>query len=92
MPPAPSPAIALPIMKATEFGAAPQTAEPTSKSTTAPIKVVLTFSMVYSFPNTNKNAQFVSRYEVPYQPISFAAWNSSVIAGVAVEMMSLSWI
>jgi hypothetical protein len=65
--------MALPIMKATEFGAAPQTAEPISKSTTAVMKVAFTLRMVYNFPNTNKKAQLVSRYAVPYHPISFAA-------------------
>jgi hypothetical protein len=67
-PPAPNPAMALPTTKAIEFGAAPQIAEPTSNSTNAAKKVVLTLKAMYSFPNTNKNAQFVSRYAVPYQP------------------------
>jgi hypothetical protein len=61
MPPAPKPAIALPTMKATELGAAPQIAEPISKSMTATRKVILTFKKEYIFPNTNKNAQLVSR-------------------------------
>jgi hypothetical protein len=34
MPAVPTPAMARPIMKAVEFGAAPQMAEPTSKTTT----------------------------------------------------------
>jgi len=53
--------MALPIMKAIEFGAAPQMAEPTSNNTTAVRKVALTFMKVYIFPNTNKKAQLVSR-------------------------------
>lgn len=53
--------MALPMMKAMEFGAAPQMAEPTSNSTMAVIKVALTLKMVYNFPNTNKKAQLVSR-------------------------------
>lgn len=82
--------MALPMMKAIELGAAPQMAEPTSNNTRAVIKVAFTFRKVYNFPNTNRKAQLVSRYAVPYQPTSFDAWNSFVIAGVAVAMMSLS--
>jgi hypothetical protein len=55
------PAMALPMMKAIEFGAAPQMAEPTSNSATAVRKVALMFKKVYIFPNTNKKAQLVSR-------------------------------
>ena len=53
--------MALPMMKAVEFGAAPQVAEPTSNNTMAARKVDLTWNKVYSFPNTNKKAQLVSR-------------------------------
>jgi hypothetical protein len=63
--------MALPTMKVTELGAAPQMAEPTSNRRTAVRKVVLTFMKVYIFPKTNKKAQLVSRYAVPYQPMSF---------------------
>ena len=42
MPADPMPAMALPRMNATELGAAPHTAEPTSKSRTADRKVNLT--------------------------------------------------
>jgi len=82
--------MALPRMKATEFGAAPQRAEPASNSTTDVRKVALTLKMVYSFPNTSWKAQLVSRYAVPYQPILPAELNSLVIWGMAVEMMRRS--
>jgi hypothetical protein len=49
------------MMKAIEFGAAPQMAEPASNRMTAVRKVALTFKMVYIFPNTNKKAQLVRR-------------------------------
>ena len=78
------------MIKAMELGAAPQIAEPTSNRTTAARKVFLMFKKVYIFPNTNKKAEFVSRYDVPYQPMSLVEWNSLVIAGVAVEMINLS--
>ena len=65
-------------------------AEPISKSRTDIRKVALISNKVYSFPKTSWKAQFVSRYAVPYQPISSAEWNSSVIWGIAVEMMSRS--
>jgi hypothetical protein len=78
-PPVPRPASALPRMKATEFGAAPQRAEPASNIRIAVRKVALTLKTVYSFPKTSWKAQLVSRYAVPYQPISPALLNSFVI-------------
>jgi hypothetical protein len=41
----------LPRMKAIELGAAPQSADPTSKRSIDAIKVALTLVTVYSFPN-----------------------------------------
>lgn len=81
--------MALPIMKATEFGAAPQRTEPISNKRTEHRKVVFTLK-VYNFPKASKKAQLVSRYAVPYQPTSLNAWNSSVMVDVTVEMISLS--
>ena len=78
-PPDPRPAMALPRMKAMEFGAAPQRAEPASNSRIDVRKVALTLKMVYSFPNTSWKAQLVSMYAVPYQPMSPAELNSLVI-------------
>lgn len=52
-PPDPSPAIALPNMKAIEFGAAPQRAEPTSNTTIDARNVALMLKTLYSFPNTS---------------------------------------
>jgi hypothetical protein len=83
--------MALPKMKAMEFGAAPQTADPTSNRTIEPRKTVLTANTVYSFPNTSWKAQLVSRYAVPYQPMSPAEVNSFVIWGMAVETMRRSY-
>ena len=90
MPPDPRPAMDLPRMKATEFGAAPQRAEPASNSRMDVRKVALMLKKVYSFPNTSWKAQLVIRYAVPYQPISPAELNSLVIWGIAVEMMRRS--
>ena len=90
MPPDPKPAIVLPSIKAIELGAAPQRAEPVSNSRIDVRKVALTLKNLYSFPNTSWKAQLVSRYAVPYQPISPAELNSSVIWGMAVEMMRRS--
>jgi hypothetical protein len=90
MPPDPRPAMVLPRMKATEFGAAPQRAEPVSNSRMDVRKVALMLKKVYSFPNTSWKAQLVSRYAVPYQPISPAELNSLVIWGMAVEIIRRS--
>jgi hypothetical protein len=46
MPADPSPAMARPTMKATELGAAPQMAEPTSKRKMAARKLALTLKKV----------------------------------------------
>jgi len=53
IPPDPKPAIALPRMNAIEFGAAPQRAEPPSKSTMEVIKTALMLKTVYTFPNNS---------------------------------------
>ncbi len=90
MPPDPRPAMALPRMKAIEVGAAPQRAEPASKTMIDAKKVALMLKKAYSFPNTSWKAQLVSRYAVAYQPISSVELNSSVICGIAVEMMRRS--
>lgn len=90
IPPPPRPAMALPSMKVTEFGAAPQRAEPASNRTIDIKKMGLTLKTVYIFPKTSWKAQLVSKYAVPYQPISFAELNSLVIWGMAVETMRRS--
>lgn len=61
IPAAPTPAMALPIMKTTELGAAPQIAEPISNSTTVARKVFFTEKKVYSLPNINWNEHVVRR-------------------------------
>ena len=71
--------MALPRMKAIELGAAPQRAEPASNRTTDVKNVALTLKTWYIFPNTSWKAQLVSRYAVPYQPMSSAELNSLVI-------------
>jgi hypothetical protein len=79
MPAAPSPAIALPTMKAAEFGEASQMAEPTSNNRILEIKTSLIGKRVYILPNNSWNAQHVSKYALPYQPTSGRELNSSVI-------------
>ena len=71
--------MARPTMNATELGAAPQMAEPTSNRTTAVKNTTLTEKSVYSLPKTSKKAQLVSRYAVPYQPMSLVEAKSFVI-------------
>src|SRR3569833_1240519 len=90
-PPAASPAMARPMIKATEFGAAPQIAEPISHKSTAAKKVYFTSRIAYIFPNTRRKAQLVSSYAVPYQPLSVVEPKSLVIWGSAGDMSSLSY-
>jgi hypothetical protein len=61
MPAPPTPAIALPMMNTTEFGAAPQTAEPTSKRKTVVRNTALTLQNVYSLPKRSWKAHVESR-------------------------------
>jgi hypothetical protein len=60
-PPAPTPAIALPMMNAIEFGAAAQTVEPTTNTKMEPKKVALMGTNLYSFPKSSWNAALVSK-------------------------------
>lgn len=57
----PTPAIARPIIKAAELGAAPQMALPISKMTSAVKYTHLIEKKVYSFPKNSWNAQVVRR-------------------------------
>lgn len=75
IPAPPTPAIARPMIKASELGAAPHIAEPTSKMKMAVKKTHFTGKKVYSLPNISWKAQVVSRYELPYQPTSSRALN-----------------
>lgn len=90
MPADPSPATARPMMKATELGAAPQRAEPASNSVMADRNTTLMLKKVYNLPNMSWKAELLSRYALPYQPMSVTEWKSSVICGMAVEMISRS--
>jgi len=75
MPEAPEPAIALPMIKAIDVGAAPQMSEPSSKSPKA-IKVIhFTEKKVYSLPNERRNELEVRKYALPYHPTSCRALN-----------------
>ena len=60
MPAAPIPAIARPMMKAMELGAAPQMAEAASKVRTLRKRVYRTEKKVKSLPNNNCSAQQLS--------------------------------
>lgn len=79
--------MALPMMKATEFGADPHTAEPTSKRRVLLRKVVLTSKTEYIFPNKSCDEHVVRRYAEPYQPMSVTEWKSFVICGMAVVII-----
>ena len=79
IPPAPIPAMALAMIKVMELGAAPHRADPASNSIIDDINTALMSKERYSLPNISWNAQFVSEYAVPYQPISPAELNSLVI-------------
>src|SRR5205807_6001325 len=83
IPAAPIPATALPIMNAIELGAAPQMAEPTSKSNMLRSRTIFTLYIEYIFPNMSWKEPHVIRYALAYQPISGRDLNSLVMSGIA---------
>jgi hypothetical protein len=56
----------------------------------AVMKTILMLKKVYSLPYMSWKAALLRRYALPYQPMSVTEWKSSVICGMAVEMMSRS--
>jgi hypothetical protein len=90
-PDAPTPAMALPMMSASECGAVAHTMDPNSKSTSASKNTFLIEKKVYSFPYARVRVAVVRRYADVYHPMSSSAWKSSVIAGTAVVMMVWSY-
>lgn len=83
MPAEPTPEIALPTMKDSELGAAPQSADAAENITMLTRRTTLTSYNAYSFPNNSWKAQQVSRYILPYQPTSLSELKSLVILGMA---------
>jgi len=90
MPAAPNPWMARATMNDVEFGAAPHMAEPASNRKMEIMKVALTLKKVYTLPNMSWKAALVSRYALPYQPMSLTELNSLVMAGIAVATISRS--
>lgn len=87
IPEEPSPAIARPKMKAFELGLAPHMAEPTSKRVQARRKTTLALKSLYTLPINKLKLHVVKRYADPYHPMSEIESKSSVIRGMAVEMI-----
>lgn len=67
-------------------------ADPISKTAMATKMTSFTEKTLYTVPNINWNAQVVRRYAEAYQPTASSAPNSSVILGIAVAIMILSWL
>jgi hypothetical protein len=86
-PAAPTPHIARPMIKAVEFGAAPQITLPSSKKKMEVRYVHFKGKNVYSRPQCAVVAAVVMKKDEPYQPMSWRLLNSSVILGMAVEMI-----
>jgi hypothetical protein len=70
MPALPKPAMARPIMRHTELGAMPLTNDPNKNMNVDSIYDHLMWNSVNTRPKTGCNAQAVSRYDEPYQPMS----------------------
>jgi hypothetical protein len=92
IPAAPTPQIALPIMKAIELGAAPQRAEAVSNIRMLVSRVFFTEKKVYILPNNSWDAQHVNKYTLPYQPTSVRELKSSVMRGMAWPVQVSVWL
>lgn len=68
MPALPIPAIALPTIKATEFGAAPHRADPTSKTKMRIKNTYFAVWKVYILPMSNWKQELVNMNADPYHP------------------------
>lgn len=77
-------------MKVSESGAAPQIAEPISKTRREARYTHLGLYKVYIFPMNSMKAQDMSKYAEPYHPTSPKELKSLVIAGMATPMTSRS--
>ncbi len=66
-----------------EFFATPHMSEPSSKKKRANRYDFLTEKIIKIRPKTGWNAEAVSKYAEPYQPISGVELNSPVIFGIA---------
>lgn len=86
----PIPDMALPRIRAIEFGAAAQITEPTSKSPRAARYTQVTLNSAYSLPKVSWKLHIVSVKAEPYQAMSSRELNSAVILGIAVARMDLS--
>lgn len=91
IPPDPMPAIALPTIRPFEVGVEAHTKDPTSNKAKAIRYVHLVEKKVYTLPKGSVTAQVVKRYALAYQDRSSRELNSSVILGVAVERIVLSY-
>lgn len=86
-PDVPIPATARPTIKAVDVGATAQIKLPNSKMATAIKNIVLTLKLLYSLPYSGCSAVVVSRYALPYQPMSLVLLNCAVMAPKAGAMM-----
>lgn len=84
IPAAPTPAMARPIIRATEVGATPQIKLPTSNINIQARKVIFRGKYLYTFPHVDWKPPIVINVAEPYQDTSLRVWNSSVILGIAV--------
>lgn len=83
----PAPAIALPMIKEIELGAAPQTALPIKKMRIDVKYVHFVLSKVYARPNGNWKAQVVIKNAALYQDTSLIPPSLEVMTGKAVARM-----
>lgn len=84
MPAPPMPAMARPMMRMKDVGAAPHRRLPTSNTMMEDKKVVLRGKYLYALPQVDWKPAVVMKNAELYQETSAMPWNSSVIFGIAV--------
>lgn len=90
MPAHPIPAIARPIMRASELGAAPHSRLPSSNRPIEPRNVHLRGKYLYALPHDAWKLPEVKKKAEPYHEAMSSRWNSSVILGIAVA--TIVWV
>lgn len=81
-PPAPTPAIALPMMNIVVFFAVAQMRDPIMTSDITNMKTRLTEKLWYTLPQVGWSVVVVSKYAEVYQLASNNEWKSFVIRGL----------
>ena len=85
-PPAPTPAIALPMMNIVVFFAVAQTRDPIMTNDMTTVKTLFTAKLWYTLPQVGCSVVVVSKYAEVYQLASDNEWKSFVMRGLGTML------